>query len=442
MAYDRFFLTVRDQQGNAVNGASCSVYNGGTSTLALVYDPNSDDASPSNLSNPFVTTSNGRFGFMASDGEYDVVISGGNGATQQYRVTLTADAGPDAATKVDPRFTGTMYLNATSAPGTEQNTVYIKSPQFTGATAGRALNAEVHYAGSYASTAAQFAGYVEGANNQNHHYVVQSWAYGDGTGTVTKVASYMATATVNDAASLWTDYYGFYYAGVTGYGTIANITDKWCFFAHAPDPAYFSGKVAISPNRLIKAQIPYPLFVNDAFTKGAFGISLAQAGIYGTDTAAVDKGAALALGGKSGQASDPYANAFIFGGRESLASYAGYFSIFTVSGGGGGETGSANYERIRVPSVGGLQILTVGKSLGIKEGTNAKMGTATLAAGTVVVSTTAVAANSRIFLTGNADGGAPGWLRVSARTAGTSFTITSSSGTDTSTVAWVILDPL
>lgn len=91
---------------------------------------------------------------------------------------------------------------------------------------------------------------------------------------------------------------------------------------------------------------------------------------------------------------------------------------------------------------GNVNLTTVGKTVGIKEGTNAKMGTATLAAGSVVVSTTAVAANSRIQVTGNADGGTPGWLRVSARTAGTSFTITSSSGTDTSTVAWVILDPL
>jgi hypothetical protein len=37
--------------------------------------------------------------------------------------------------------------------------------------------------------------------------------------------------------------------------------------------------------------------------------------------------------------------------------------------------------------------------------------------------------------------GTPGWLRVSARVAGTSFTITSSSGTDTSTVAWLIAEP-
>jgi hypothetical protein len=70
------------------------------------------------------------------------------------------------------------------------------------------------------------------------------------------------------------------------------------------------------------------------------------------------------------------------------------------------------------------------------------MGLATLVAGTVTVSTTAVTANSRIYLTGQGDtAGTEGWLRVSARSAGTSFTITSSSGTDTSTVAWMIVEP-
>jgi hypothetical protein len=91
--------------------------------------------------------------------------------------------------------------------------------------------------------------------------------------------------------------------------------------------------------------------------------------------------------------------------------------------------------------LGNIAISALGKTLTIAEGSNAKMGTAVLVTGTKVVSTTAVTANSRIFLTSNTDGGTPGWLRVSARTAGTSFTITSSSGTDTSTVAWVIFEP-
>lgn len=90
---------------------------------------------------------------------------------------------------------------------------------------------------------------------------------------------------------------------------------------------------------------------------------------------------------------------------------------------------------------GDLIIDVVGNGLSVKEGSNATAGSATLVGGTVTVSTTAVTASSRILLTSQADGGTPGFLRVSARTAATSFTITSSSGTDTSTVAWFIDEP-
>jgi len=88
-----------------------------------------------------------------------------------------------------------------------------------------------------------------------------------------------------------------------------------------------------------------------------------------------------------------------------------------------------------------LDIATAGKGLRVKEGADAKMGTVVLAAGSGSVATAAVTAASRIHLTSQADGGTPGFLRVSDRTAGTSFTITSSSSTDTSTVAWLIVEP-
>lgn len=95
-------------------------------------------------------------------------------------------------------------------------------------------------------------------------------------------------------------------------------------------------------------------------------------------------------------------------------------------------------------TVGGDVIIsTAGKGISVKEGTNAKMGVATLVTGTVVVATTAVAANSRIMLTAQSLGTvtAPKALAVTARTAGTSFTITSADATDTSVVAWYILTP-
>lgn len=93
-------------------------------------------------------------------------------------------------------------------------------------------------------------------------------------------------------------------------------------------------------------------------------------------------------------------------------------------------------------STGNVLISTIGKGLQVKTGTNAKIGTAVLAAGTVTVANNSVTANSRIFLTSNTDGGTPGWLRVSAKTVGTSFVITSSSATDTSTVAWTIIESI
>lgn len=71
---------------------------------------------------------------------------------------------------------------------------------------------------------------------------------------------------------------------------------------------------------------------------------------------------------------------------------------------------------------------------------NASRGAATLVAGTAVVNTTAVTANSLIFLTGQNNSGTAGELTISARTPGTSFTITSASGTDTRSVGWLIFE--
>ena len=88
-----------------------------------------------------------------------------------------------------------------------------------------------------------------------------------------------------------------------------------------------------------------------------------------------------------------------------------------------------------------VKLITAGRGIYLKEGTNATMGSDVLVGGTVTISTTKVTASSRIFLTSQADDGTVGFLRVSSRTAGTSFVITSSSGTDTSTVAWMIIEP-
>jgi uncharacterized delta-60 repeat protein len=88
-----------------------------------------------------------------------------------------------------------------------------------------------------------------------------------------------------------------------------------------------------------------------------------------------------------------------------------------------------------------IKINSIGKGLYVKEGTNATSGIIILTGGTAVVNTNKVTASSRIQLTSQVDGGTPGFVRVSTRTAGTSFTITSSSVIDTSQIAWFIVEP-
>lgn len=89
-----------------------------------------------------------------------------------------------------------------------------------------------------------------------------------------------------------------------------------------------------------------------------------------------------------------------------------------------------------------VKIGTVGKGLYVKEGVNATMGTLTLNGATeVTVATTKTTASSRIFLTVQAPGGTPsGIAYISSRVAGTSFGV-KSVALDTSTVAWMIVEP-
>lgn len=78
----------------------------------------------------------------------------------------------------------------------------------------------------------------------------------------------------------------------------------------------------------------------------------------------------------------------------------------------------------------------------VTEGSNATMGTGTLNGTTeVTISTTKVTASSRIFLSTNTPGGVPlGVLYVSSRSVGVSFGV-KGAATDTSTFAWMIVEP-
>lgn len=141
---------------------------------------------------------------------------------------------------------------------------------------------------------------------------------------------------------------------------------------------------------------------------------------YWPDSSTVELSAGVSAGYTSG----------ITASARSAAANSGTVSLYTYG-----------TVRLQVNSVGQVILKTVGSGLSIPEGSNAKMGTATLVAGTAVVNNTSVTTNSRIFLTSQNTSGTSGAVNVSARVVGTSFTITSTSALDTSNVAWIIFEP-
>lgn len=74
-------------------------------------------------------------------------------------------------------------------------------------------------------------------------------------------------------------------------------------------------------------------------------------------------------------------------------------------------------------------------------GSNCTNGTFTLVAGTATINNNLVTANTRIILTHQNAGGTIGTPYVSARVPGVSFTVTSTSALDTSTLAYLMFEP-
>lgn len=91
-----------------------------------------------------------------------------------------------------------------------------------------------------------------------------------------------------------------------------------------------------------------------------------------------------------------------------------------------------------IASTGNYSITTAGAGLIIKSGTNAKAGTVTLSSGTAVVANTAVTATSYIFFApeGSTNAGELSYTK----TVGVGFTVNSSSGTDSRTIGYIIIE--
>lgn len=120
-------------------------------------------------------------------------------------------------------------------------------------------------------------------------------------------------------------------------------------------------------------------------------------------------------------------------------------SAWRIAGNGGG-SGSTMWVSIGHDGTNG--VLTTGstggnisvlKPFSFPSGSNARAGNATLVGGTVTVSNNTVTANTLVILTRKTAGGTIDDLTYTL-SAGTSFTITSASGTDTSTVTYLLIE--
>ena len=249
-----------------------------------------------------------------------------------------------------------IFIDSAETLVNEDDALYIETSRFK-KNIGRGIKTVLNWgdgAEAYGSTAIEGQSKVYGNNPKDHSNVFQSFSYKEGTGRMQYMSNFYASKILSN--SNIGKYYGYYYNSGTG-----TPDSAWSFFSVGADPAYISSKLAIADSTLPNSSIPYPLFVSKPFGNSTNGFTTAQAGIYSNGSWGVGIGGVLALGGKSGLASDPYPFAFIRGAKEDLTTYGGFLSLHTTSdGSNSGEVNGGNYERMRINKKGQV---TVGDSV-------------------------------------------------------------------------------
>lgn len=338
-----------NHQGNGINThqlildyADVNYGGGGGSSFQTAseigYVPTGTVAS-TNVQNAITELDSEKIAKVTSTDNAVVRYDGTTGAVQNSGVTV--DDSNNITTS------GKLELYGT-APVGEYNQLYVKTPAGIGSTPYRAANFENHYAGTYAATGIQSATYYEGANNQDHQYAVQSWSYGNGSGTIANMAGYMSAHNNNGAAV--TNYYSFLMNAPTV--TSGSISNLWAFYTKGNNMPSYLSKVRVGSVQPTTAAQTFYLLSESPYSDGIYGITSPQIGIFSNSTATIGHGGVINLGGLFPNTGNQYTAAFLKGAPLSATTYKGEFSVYTTSGGGGGETNSANYKRMSISQDG------------------------------------------------------------------------------------------
>lgn len=121
----RYHNWIQDQFGNAVEGATATIYLFGTTVKATIYDAATAAAT---IDNPIVTGSDGYFEFAAANDRYDIKLSGTNFAEKTLPGLylydgLTGVAGTGTVTSV--AMTVPSFLSVAGSPVTGAGTLAV-----------------------------------------------------------------------------------------------------------------------------------------------------------------------------------------------------------------------------------------------------------------------------------------------------------------------------
>jgi hypothetical protein len=230
----------------------------------------------------------------------------------------------------------------------------------------------------------------------------------------------------------------------------------------------FAGFGPVGSTNLFAAYSNGNQIVNFGVTSGISGVALGSAETFGFTAAGLStsvacdtcltRSAAAVLHHGAADAASPVAQTVgvqgVVAGTSNTggANFAIAGSVGTGTGAGGlinfqnaiaGTTASTQNALVTVAQIGpaGVQFpLSYGVTW--KGGSNARIGSGTLASGTLAVANTSITANSHIIITDTTAGALTnvGSLVVVSRTAGTGFTVSSSNPLDTSTFDYVIYE--